>query len=73
MHKRRRRAEMAASTIAMLVSPYAMTKGGGPHVLLFKKAFFIYTLSSSRSPKCKGFSQQYLKLCHAISHKTVLL
>ena len=44
MHKRRRRAEMAASTIAMLVSPYAITKGGGPHVLLFfkKKAFFIH-------------------------------
>ena len=35
MHKRRRRAEMAASTRAMLVSPNATTKGGGPHVLLF--------------------------------------
>ena len=39
MHKRRRRAEMAASTIAMLVSPYAMTKGGGPHVCFLKKPF----------------------------------
>ena len=35
MHKRRRRSETAASTIPMLVSPYAKTKGGGPHVLVF--------------------------------------
>ena len=35
MHKRRRLAEMAASTIAILVSPVTKTKGGGPHVLLF--------------------------------------
>ena len=35
MHKRRRRAEMATSTRAMLVSPNATTKGGGPHVFLF--------------------------------------
>ena len=32
MHKRRRSPEMAALTIAMLVSP---VKGGGPHVFLF--------------------------------------
>ena len=38
MHKRRRSSEKAALTIAMLVSPFATTKGGGPHVLLF----FIY-------------------------------
>ena len=41
MHKRRRLAEMAASTIAMLVSPDTMTKGGGPYVLLF----FIYAFT----------------------------
>ena len=35
MHKRRRRTEMVALTIAILVSPNATTKGGGPHVLLF--------------------------------------
>ena len=35
MHKRRRSSEMAALTIAMLVSPVTMTKGGGPHVFLF--------------------------------------
>ena len=35
MHKRRRKAEMAASTIAMLASPNATAKGGGSHVLLF--------------------------------------
>ena len=35
MHKRRRRTEMVAFTIAILVSPNATTKGGGPHVLLF--------------------------------------
>ena len=35
MHKRRRRAEMAVSTSAMLISPNATTKEGGPHVLLF--------------------------------------
>ena len=35
MHKRCRHAEMAASTIAMLASPNATTKGGGRHVLLF--------------------------------------
>ena len=34
MHKRCRHAEMAASTIAMLASPNATTKGGGRHVLL---------------------------------------
>ena len=39
MHKRRRKAEMAASTIAMLASPNATTKGGGRHVLLF----FLFT------------------------------
>ena len=33
--KRRRGAEMAASTIAMSVPPKTSTKGGGPHVLLF--------------------------------------
>ena len=35
MHKRRRSSEMAALTIAMLVSPVTITKGGGPHVFLF--------------------------------------
>ena len=35
MHKRRQLAEMVALTIAILVSPNATTKGGGPHVLLF--------------------------------------
>ena len=35
MHKRRRSSEMAALTIAMLVSPVTMTEGGGPHLLLF--------------------------------------
>ena len=35
LDKRRCRAEMAASTIAMLVSPKTRTKGGGHHVLLF--------------------------------------
>ena len=35
MHKRRRLAEMAASTIAIFVSLVPTTKGGGPHVLLF--------------------------------------
>ena len=35
MHKRRRCAEMAASTIAMLASPKTRTKGGGNHVFLF--------------------------------------
>ena len=35
MHKRRRRTELVALTIVILVSPNAMTKGGGPHVLLF--------------------------------------
>ena len=35
MHKRRQRAEMAALTSAIWVSPNATTKGGGPHVLLF--------------------------------------
>ena len=35
MHKRRRRTQMVALTIAILVSPNATTKGGGPYVLLF--------------------------------------
>ena len=35
MHKRRQLAEMVALTIAILVSPNATTKGGGPYVLLF--------------------------------------
>ena len=35
LDKRRRRAEMAALTIAMLASPKTRTKGGGNHVLLF--------------------------------------
>ena len=35
MHKRRRRTEIVALTIAILVSPFATTKEGGPHVLLF--------------------------------------
>ena len=35
MHKRRWRAEVAASASAMLVSLYATSKVGGPHVLLF--------------------------------------
>ena len=35
MHKRRRRTELVALTIVILVSPNAKTKGGGPHVLLF--------------------------------------
>ena len=35
MHKRRRSTKMVALTIAILVSPNATTKGGGPHVLLF--------------------------------------
>ena len=34
MHKRRRGAEMAFQIDAMLVSPDATTKGGGPHVSL---------------------------------------
>ena len=33
MHKRFQRTEMVALTIAILVSPNAMTRGGGPHVL----------------------------------------
>ena len=35
MNKRRRLAEMAASTIAVWVSLVTTTKIGGPHVLLF--------------------------------------
>ena len=38
MHKRRRSVEMAASTIAMLVSPNTTLKGGGRYFFLF----FIY-------------------------------
>ena len=34
MNKRRRPAEIAASTIAVWVSPVTTTKRGGPHVLL---------------------------------------
>ena len=34
MDKRHQLTEMAASIIAILVSPNATTKGGGPHVLL---------------------------------------
>ena len=60
MHKRRRRAEMAASTSAMWVSPNATTKGGGPHVWLF-----LFMLSpSSRSPKRKGFFTGIFMPCH---------
>ena len=33
--KRRRRAQMVASTIAMMVSPNSMIKLGGHHVFLF--------------------------------------
>ena len=40
LDKRRCRAEMAASTIAMLVSPEARTEGGCHYVLLF----LIYAL-----------------------------
>ena len=46
MHKRRRLAEMAASTIEIFVSPVT-TKGGGPHVLLF----LFMPFPSSRSAK----------------------
>ena len=35
MHIGRRSSKMAALTVAMLVSPVTMTKGGGPHVFLF--------------------------------------
>ena len=35
MHLRRRSSKMAALTVAMLVSPVTMTKGGGPHVFFY--------------------------------------
>ena len=63
MHKRRRRTEMVASTIATLVSPNATTKGGGPHVLLF----FIYAFPFELEiQNVKASSQQSLLLCHVI-------
>ena len=37
IHKRRLSSEMAALTIAMLVSPVTMTKGGGPHVFTSRR------------------------------------
>ena len=60
MHKRRWRAEMAASTSAKWVSSIATTKGGGPHVWLF-----LFMLSpSSRSPKRKGFFTAIFMSCN---------
>ena len=61
MHKRRQLAEMVALTIAILVSPNATTKGGGPHVLLF---FLFMPSPSSRSPKRKGFFTAIFMPCH---------
>ena len=62
MHKRRRRTETVALTIAILASPNATTKGGGPHVLLF----LFMPFPSSRSPKRKGFITAILIVvpCH---------
>ena len=60
MHKRCRHAEIAASTIAMLASPNATTKGGGRHVLLF----LFMPSPSSRSPKRKGFFTAIFMPCN---------
>ena len=69
MHKRRRRTEMVALTIVILVSPNAKTKGGGPHVLLFDLCLSLRV----EVQNVKASSQQSLLLCHAISHKIVRL
>ena len=42
MHKRRRCTEIAALSIAILVSPNTTTKGGGLHVLLFLIYAFLF-------------------------------
>ena len=51
--KRRRRAQMVASTIAMMVSPNSMIKLGGHHVFLF----LIFNFSVEKSYQTWGTSK----------------